>query len=83
MAEKFVVGGVEHVTTMSNSNASYFRVVLSWVALGFDKSLYRGGVVDQGYNLLISRKVIELTIQMWKIHKNVTLNFLLHSEEVD
>ena len=37
VAEKFVVGwggwggwgGVEHVTTMSNSNASYFRVVLS------------------------------------------------------
>ena len=36
VAEKFVVvggvggwGGVEHVTTMSNSNASCFRVVLS------------------------------------------------------
>ena len=33
VAEKFVVGWggvvVEHVTTMSNSNASYFRVVLS------------------------------------------------------
>ena len=33
VAEKFVVvggvGGVEHMTTMSNSNASYFRVVLS------------------------------------------------------
>ena len=38
VAEKFVVVGgvggvggwvVEHVTTMSNSNASYFRVVLS------------------------------------------------------
>ena len=27
------VGGVEHVTTMSNSNASCFRVVLSWVEL--------------------------------------------------
>ena len=27
---------VEHVTTMSNSNASCFRVALSWVALGFD-----------------------------------------------
>ena len=36
VAEKFVVGGwggVEHLTTMSNSNASYFRVVLSWVEL--------------------------------------------------
>ena len=32
VAEKFVVGGVgwvEHVTTMSNSNASCFRVALS------------------------------------------------------
>ena len=30
VAEKFVVvGGVEQVTTMSNSNASCFRVVLS------------------------------------------------------
>ena len=37
VAEKFVVvgggwggwGGVEHMTTMSNSNASCFRVVLS------------------------------------------------------
>ena len=32
VAEKFVVvggGWVEHVTTMSNSNASCFRVVLS------------------------------------------------------
>ena len=29
-------GGGEHVTTMSNSNASCFRVGLSWVALGFD-----------------------------------------------
>ena len=33
VAEKFVVvggwGGVEHVTTMSNSNASCFRVGLS------------------------------------------------------
>ena len=31
VAEKFVVvwaGGVEHVTTMSNSNAGCFRVVL-------------------------------------------------------
>ena len=30
VAEKFVVGwgGVEHVNTMSSSNASYFRVVL-------------------------------------------------------
>ena len=37
VAEKFVVGwGGEHVTTMSNSNASCFRVELSWVALGFD-----------------------------------------------
>ena len=40
VAEKFVVvggvGGVEHVTTMSNSNASCFRVELSLVALGFD-----------------------------------------------
>ena len=37
VAEKFVVvvggGVVEHVTTMSNSNASYFRVALSWVEL--------------------------------------------------
>ena len=35
VAGKFVVvcGGVEHVTTMSNSNASCFRVVLSWVEL--------------------------------------------------
>ena len=34
--EKFVVVGgwlVEHVTSMSNSNASCFRVVLSWVEL--------------------------------------------------
>ena len=30
VAEKFVGGGgVEHVTTMSNSKASYFTVVLS------------------------------------------------------
>ena len=33
VAEKFVVGGVgwggEHMTTMSNSNASCFRVTLS------------------------------------------------------
>ena len=32
VAGKFVVGGVggvEHVTTMSNSNASYIRVALS------------------------------------------------------
>ena len=32
VGEKFVlggVGGVEHVTTMSNSNASWFRVELS------------------------------------------------------
>ena len=40
VAEKFVRGvvgwgGVEHVTTVSNSNASW--VELSWVALGFDK----------------------------------------------
>ena len=39
MAEKFVVvgggvvGWVEHVTTMSNSNASCFRVGLNWVEL--------------------------------------------------
>ena len=40
VAEKFVVvvggwvgGWVEHVTTMSNSNASCFRVGLSWVEL--------------------------------------------------
>ena len=37
VAEKFVVvgwgGGGEHVTTMSNSNASCFRVVLSSVEL--------------------------------------------------
>ena len=38
VAEKFVVeqgggGGVEHVTTMSNSNASCFKVGLSWVEL--------------------------------------------------
>ena len=34
MVEKFVGGGVvEHVTTVSNSNASCFRVVLSWVKL--------------------------------------------------
>ena len=34
VAEKFVVvgwGGVEHVTTVSNSNTSCFRVELSWV----------------------------------------------------
>ena len=29
LAGKFVLGGGEHVTTVSNSNASYFRVVLS------------------------------------------------------
>ena len=29
VAEKFVLGGVEHVTIMSNSNASCSRVVLS------------------------------------------------------
>ena len=42
VAEKFVVVGwwvVEHVTTVSNSNARCFRVVLSWVALGFDKNI--------------------------------------------
>ena len=35
VAGKFVVvGGVgEHLTTVSNSNASCFRVVLSWVEL--------------------------------------------------
>ena len=33
------MGGV-HVTTMSNSNASCFRVELSWVALGFDNFIY-------------------------------------------
>ena len=35
VAEKFVVGWVvvEHLTTVSNSNASYFRVALSWVEL--------------------------------------------------
>ena len=35
VAGKFVVvdGGGEHVTTVSNSNASCFRVVLSWVEL--------------------------------------------------
>ena len=37
VAEKFVVGwvvgGGEHVPTMSNSNASCFRVGLSWVEL--------------------------------------------------
>ena len=37
VGEKFVLGGVgwggvvEHVTTMSNSNASCFRVELRWV----------------------------------------------------
>ena len=32
VAEKFVLGGVvEHVTTVSNSNASCFRVELRWV----------------------------------------------------
>ena len=41
MGEKFVLGGGvgwggEHMTTMSNSNASCFRVELSLVALGFD-----------------------------------------------
>ena len=35
-SEKFVVVGGEHVTTVSNSNASCFRLELSWVALGFD-----------------------------------------------
>ena len=41
VAEKFVGGGVGgvHVTTMSNSNASCFRVELSCVALGFDNNL--------------------------------------------
>ena len=34
MAEKFGVGGFQ-VTTVSNSNASCFRVALSWVTLGF------------------------------------------------
>ena len=39
VAEKFVVVGGEHVTTtVSNSNASCFRVALSWVMLGFDNS---------------------------------------------
>ena len=34
MAENFVVvGWVEHMTTVSNSNASCFRVGLSWVEL--------------------------------------------------
>ena len=36
VAEKFVVvgwWGGEHLTTMSNSNASCFRVGLSWVEL--------------------------------------------------
>ena len=40
VCEKFVLGGVgwggggvEHVTTVSNSNASCFRVGLSWVEL--------------------------------------------------
>ena len=36
VAEKFVVVGwvvVEHLTTMSNSNASYFRVAVSWLEL--------------------------------------------------
>ena len=41
VAEKFVVvgwwlGGVEHVTTVSNSSASCFRLVLSRVTVGFD-----------------------------------------------
>ena len=38
VAEKFVVVGGEHMTTVSNSSFSCFRVVLSCVALGFDKS---------------------------------------------
>ena len=33
-------GGV-HVTTVSSSNASCFRVELSWVALGFDNTIFR------------------------------------------
>ena len=40
VTEKFVVvGGVEHMATVSNLNASCFRVALSWVSwvtLGFD-----------------------------------------------
>ena len=45
VAEKFVVvgwGGVEHMTTVSNSNASCFRVELSSVALGFDNNFKIG-----------------------------------------
>ena len=33
-------GWVEHVTTVSNSNASCFRVVLSWVELRWVLTIY-------------------------------------------
>ena len=46
VGEKFVVVGgvggwwVEHVTTMSNSNTSCFRVGLSWVELRWVLTIY-------------------------------------------
>ena len=48
-------GVVEYVTTMSNSNASCFRVELSCVALGFDKILEMSAMfVDNCHYILFS-----------------------------
>ena len=37
---------VEHVTTKSNSNASYFRVVLSWVELRWVLTINLGFILN-------------------------------------
>ena len=60
VAEKFVVvgwggvggwvGWVEHVTTMSNSNASCFRVGLSWVELRWVLTIFDFYIIlDKSY----------------------------------
>ena len=46
-----VLGGVEHVTTMSNSNASCFRVVLSSVAGLEVAEKFVGGGGGGGWNM--------------------------------
>ena len=50
VAEKFVVGGwggLEHVTTMSNSNASYFRDALSWVELPWVLTIFETFLIEK------------------------------------
>ena len=62
----WVVGG-EHLTTMSNSNASCFRVGLSWVALGFDNKYW----LERKYEK--SEKMLSSQIEMLQYVNNIKI----------